>query len=456
MTLVPSSLRNSLVLTAVLAGLLFAVVFGVAATWRVNHVEDRALTAALISRADLARDEVSGDGSLRQDAGSVKTDLVQVVGPDGSTRASSPALTSDPPLVDIATVRTSRPPGVQSHVTLQQPDTDLAVLAVPIKLSRSGSSPAGIGALVVAVDAEGFNAATSDLLGLLVAGLLALVLAMAVLSWVLTGRALNSVTRLTESAELLGAGDVVGGLPAPRRDAELARLVAALNRMLVRLHESHATELAFAADAGHRLRTPVATLRAEAELALRENDPAELGRALERIVQDADQLTSIVDRMLARSRSRGHSPVPVVAALETAVVRWNRQAELCGITLSLRIDSLIRPEVRCAELVEIVEPIFDNATRHTDSGGTIDIHATLESASPARGVVDISNTGPAVPADLAPHVFDAWVSTRDASMAGGLGLWLARETARETGGDVLLVQGAAPTTFRVILPVLPG
>lgn len=153
--------------------------------------------------------------------------------------------------------------------------------------------------LVVAVDVEGFNAASRDLLGLLIAGLAVVMLAMAALSWILTGRALHSVTRLTESAETLEPRALATGLPLPRRDAELARLVSALNRMLARLHESHATELAFAADAGHRLRTPVAALRAEAERALRERDPKEQTAALERILLDADQLTSIVDRMLA-------------------------------------------------------------------------------------------------------------------------------------------------------------
>ncbi|MEP6814057.1 MAG: HAMP domain-containing sensor histidine kinase [Marmoricola sp.] len=451
MTLAPSSLRNRLVLGAVAVGLVFAVLFGIAATWRVHHVEDQALRAALLSRVELARDEVAGDGSLTRDAGSPKTDLVQVVGPDGKSRSSSPALAGVPPLVDVADATRSRQ-GVRTRITLRQPDIDLAVLGVPIQLARSGTSPAGTGVLVVAVDAEGFNAVTSDLLALLV-GLVAVVLAMAALSWILTGRALDSVTRLTESAELIGPRELASGLPVPRRDAELARLVGALNRMLVRLHASHSTELAFAADAGHRLRTPVATLRAEAELALRENDPAVLTKALERIVGDADQLTSIVDRMLARSRSRGNVSEPVVASLETAVVRWRRQAELSGIELSIRMDARVTPELRCAELVEIIEPIFDNATRHADVGGTVDIHARIAPAPATALVIDISNTGPDVPTDLAPHVFDAWVSSRDASVAGGLGLWLARETAREAGGDVTLPDGDGPTTFRVVLPL---
>jgi len=454
MSLRPSSLRNRLVLGAVVVGITFAVLFGAAAAWRVHHAQDQAVRAALLSRADLARDEVAPDGSLVQDAGSPKTDLVQVVGPDGGVRSSSPALSGRGPLLGVADVNGSSA-GVQTQVTLQGPDVDLALLGVPIRLDAKGASPAGTGVLVVAVDAEGFDAATSDLVSLLVVGLLAVVLAIGILSWALTGRALRSVTRLTESAEAVGAQDLATGLPVPRQDAELARLVAALNRMLVRLHDSHSTELAFAADAGHRLRTPVATLRAEAELGLRAVDPKEQSAALERIVRDADQLTSIVDRMLARSRARDHAPVPVRAALSAATLRWRRQAELARVTLGLHVAEDLDEQTRCAELVEIVEPIVDNAMRHTPADGLVDLDVSRDDGKAGTGMIriDVSNTGPGVAAEVAPQLFDAWVSSRDASVAGGLGLWLARETARDVGGEVLLARGGRhPTTFRVLLP----
>ena len=212
---------------------------------------------------------------------------------------------------------------------------------------------------------EAFNTATSDLIGLLVVGLAVVVLVMALLSWLITGRALDSVARLTEDAEAIGSGDLGDGLPVPEHDAELARLVAALNRMLDRLHESHATELAFAADAGHRLRTPVATLRAEAELALRETDPAEREAALARIVGDADQLTSIVDRMLARTRSRSQSPEPVLASLAVAEVRWRRQAALRDVALDVRFSPDFPDHLSCHLLLDVAEPVFEtpSATR---------------------------------------------------------------------------------------------
>ena len=454
MNLAPRSLRNRLVLGAAVVGLVFSVLFGAVAVWRVNHAETQAIRAALQSRLELARDEVATDGTINQDAGSPRTDLLQVLAPDGAIRASSPALATAPALVSVSAVASS-PAGVDDRVALQQPDIDLAVLAVPLPLTAQRGSPAGTGALVVAVDAEGFNTATDQLLGLLIAGLGAVVLAITALAWILTGRALHSVTRIAEDAETVRPHDLASGLPVPRGDAELARLVEALNRMLSRLHESHASELAFAADAGHRLRTPVATLRAEAELALRESDPAELSAALRRIVDDADQLTSIVDRMLARSRAHDRGPQLVLGVLATAGARWQRQAELGQVTLSVTATAAITPTTTCAELEEIIEPILDNAVRHTPAGGAVDIDLYCEVSGRPMLVVRVSNTGEPIPAALAAHLFDAWVSSRDASVAGGLGLWLARETARDVGGDLTLVpDGPHTTTFRVRLPLL--
>lgn len=452
MRLSPSSLRGRLVLGAVAVGIAFAVLFGALATWRVHQVEDRAVRTALQTRLDLVRDEVRPDGSLLPDRGSLKTDLVQVLGPDGRVRAASPGLAGLPPLVSLHAVTAAGPAGAEVARSLQQPDIDLAVLGEPLSLPAAGSSPAGTGALVVAVDAEGFTAASTDLARLLLMGLATVVVAIALLSWFLTGRALRSVTGLTEKAEQASVDALHEGLPVPVRDAELARLVTGLNRMLLRLRDAHARELAFAADAGHRLRTPVATLRAEAELALREDDSREQVAALRRIVQDADQLTLIVDRMLARSRKPAQPAATVRESLDAARPRWSRQADLARVLLSVTVEPVVPTERCVADLPGAVDPIVDNAVRHTPEGGWVSV-AVRTDATRSSIVVDVTNSGAGVAAEMVPKIFDAWVSSRDASVAGGLGLWVARETARAAGGEVALID-ASPghTAFRVTLP----
>ena len=451
-----TSLRQRLVLGAAGIGVIFAVAFGLVATWRVDHAESQALDAALQSRLDLARDQVASDGTVLADAGSPQTDLMQVVGPDGQVRSSTPSLTGIGPLVDVAAVRSGT--ATTSTLALQEPDVDLALLAVPLDLAAGDGTPAGSGALVVAVDAEGFNTASSQLLELLLVGLGVVLVAMTALAWVLTGRALKSVTRITEDAETVQPRDLGAGIPVPRGDAELTRLVQALNRMLERLHRGHLAELAFAADAGHRLRTPVATLRAEAELALRGSDPAALRTALTQIVNDADQLTSIVDRMLTRTRTRHTGPTPVLRVLAQAGPRWQRQSELASVRWQVTVASGFPADIGCVDLVEITEPIVDNAVRHTPPGGQVRLDVALSGrAGDADGhhvVLTVANDGQPIPADLAPHVFDAWVSSRDASSAGGLGLWLARESARDHGGEVRHLDTAPQTTFEVRLPAV--
>jgi len=451
-----TSLRGRLVLSALVVGIAFAVAFGGAATWRLHHLEDRAVTTALQSRLDLAHDEIAPNGTLIHDQASPKTDLVQLIGPDGKVRSTSPGLANVGPLANVTDVG-HHPHGVRARQNLQAPDIDLATLSVPVYLPSTSTSPAGTGVLVVAVDAEGFTSATADLLRLLIGGLAAVIVAIVLLSWWLTGRALRSVTRLTEEAEAVGAKDLVTGLPIPVGDAELARLVRALNRMLARLHDSHDKELAFASDAGHRLRTPIATLRAEAELALREDDPAELVQSLERVVADADQLTLIVDRMLARSRAHGEDLEPVRKAINNALLGWSRQGDIAGVRVTVDINDTVREEMACRGLVDIAEPLVDNALRHSSSGGVVRVDvASVDSLPGPTIVLEVSDQGTGVDSGLAPRIFDAWVSSRDASVAGGLGLWLAREQARDLGGDVTLA-AASPgsTTFRITLPVSP-
>lgn len=450
------SLRGRLVLGAFAVGLTFAVLFGLTAYWRIHRVENRAVSAALNNRLDLARNEIAIDGTLRSDLANPKTDLVQVIRADGTVHASTAALRGVGPLADPAIVRRSAT-DVRGAVTLQVPDVDLATLAVPAEILHNGHLETG--ALVVAVDTEGFTTANSDLTGLLVGGLAAVLVVLVALSWVITGRTLRSVSKLTDDAEQAGGSDSATGLPVPVGDAELSRLVQALNRMLGRIHNSHTAELTFAADAGHRLRTPVATLRAEAELALDDPDPDSQTSALRQIISDADQLALIVDRMLARSRRRSHQSAAVTTVLTQASERWQRQAQLAHLKLVVSVATGVTAELYCEDLLDVVDPIVENAIRYCPTDGHIDITAA-QAAHPTQkpGIIwlrmTVSNTGPPIPSHLAPHIFDAWVSSRDGSEAGGLGLWIARETAHDCGGDIALDQSVpGQTTFVVDLPM---
>jgi signal transduction histidine kinase len=430
----PRSLRGRLVLGAVLIGLVFGTVFGLAAVSWVTRAQDQSVLAALQTRLQLAQKSVGPDGALPADPAGPKADLVQVLSPNGDVLSSSAALRGFGPLIDPSTV--TGPASVRGSIGLTSPDVDLATLALPWQVDQSGASTPAV--LVVAVDTEGFTTARDNLTGLLVAGLAAVVLVLAGLAWWVSGRTLRNVTRLTERAERIDASELRDGLPVPPDDTELAHLVVALNRMLLRLHAAHTTELTFAAEAGHRLRTPLATLRAEAELALAEGDGADQSTALQQIVADADQLSLVVDQMLARRRARVEASLPLGSLLEAAAAGWQRQARVARV--DLRIDARVwGPERFCPGFREVLDPVVDNAVRHCPADGLVLVAATLDTstASPSL-VVEISDDGGGVSEDIAPRIFEPWVSSREAGQAGGLGLWASRQTARDLGGDVVV------------------
>lgn len=437
------SLRRRLVAASVLAGLMFAGVFGALATWQVSRVSDSAIDNALRTRLDVVRSEVAADGALSLDRRSLaRAGLVQVLDPHGTVVSASPALAGLPPLVPLARLTGAGARGVRVSKALQSPDLDIALVSVPVRIGS------GSGSLTVGVDTEAYVSTQGRVRELLVAGLLGAVVLLVVATWLLTGRALRVVAHVTEEAEAISGSDHGRLLPTPAGDSELARLVAALNSMLSRLHDTYARDVAFAGDASHRLRTPLATLRAEAELGV-DGDPDQMREALVRVVADADHLAGLLDRMLVAVSPHAASPaVGLADAAEALRQRWTRAAAAQGVLLqsTLTGEVLVRP----SSLESVLDPLIENAVRHTHPGGVIAVDWTVDGTDV---VATVCNAGDGVPDRLQSCLFDPWVSSRSGSAAGGLGLWLAREAARSEGGDVWLVDPTpAMTTFRARLP----
>jgi signal transduction histidine kinase len=303
----------------------------------------------------------------------------------------------------------------------------------------------GTGAVIVGVERQGFLSARREVLTLLAIGLACATALVGVITWLLTGRALTTVGRLTAQAEKLSATDAPGGLAAPRQDRELAELTDALNSMLARLGEHHARNLAAAAETTHRLRTPLATLRAEAELALTEDDPEQMRSALRSVVSDADRLGAIIDRLL-RIGSSGSLPRPVDEVVAELSEEWKRQARAAGA--ALEVHSAGTGDVDAQLLRAVVEPIVENAVAYAEPGSSV----TIRVSANERLQVTVENLGAGVAEELRASLFEPWVS--GASGRSGLGLWLARETAREAGGDVTFNESThGVTRFSAWLPL---
>lgn len=426
------SLRSRLVALTVVTTILVLAIASAIATWRIRSASDHALAAAVRTRLADARTQVDRAGRLR--VRGTATVFVQVLGPRGNVVSASPALAGLPPLIPLSKARSGAAP---IQLSPSHPDIDLAVAGAPLVVSGS------TGALVVGVESQGFLDARDQLTSLLLVDIPLVVALSGVLAWLLIGRTLRVVVNLAEEADALSVSESGRGLSQPTRDDELRRLVAALNRMLQRLDTHYATNLATAAETSHRLRTPLATLRAEAELALAENDPDAARAALQRIIGDADRLGDDINRLLTTA-----SATPDLRSVTDAARMlgpdWKRQAAAQQRTLVVTTTG--DGEVDVSLLRAVVDPIVDNAIDYAAEPAAIEIEMRVDD----RLTVTVTNSGPGVSAEMIDRLFEPWQGTAHT----GLGLWLARQAARAAGGDVRCVLPGPPRTlFEAQLPI---
>ena len=244
--------------------------------------------------------------------------------------------------------------------------------------------------------------------------------------------ALRPVAQMTASAEDWSAHDLEHrfGLGAPRD--ELTALAATLDRLLGRIASSRRHEQRFASEVAHELRTPVAGLRARAELALSSRGPASEGErvdALRAVVADAERLDRAIDALLAVSRRELDPSAGVV--------------DLAALAHEVDGARVVAPDhVPAAEgEPEIVRralaPLVENARRHAREQVSLELSATGD-----RVRLAVRDDGPGLDPDLGERAFEPGVRgvSEDAGGAG-LGLALARRLARSCGGDVVAGPG---------------
>jgi signal transduction histidine kinase len=218
------------------------------------------------------------------------------------------------------------------------------------------------------------------------------------------------------------------------------------------------------ADASHELRTPVATARAAASIALQQprRDEREYRETLEVIEQQTVRLSRIVDDMFTLARAdAGNYPVRRIPMyLDEVVDEVVRAARVLASPKDVSIVPVTVPSAAFngdEDLIRrLIVNLLDNAIRHAPRASTV--RAELEQTRHGYAL-SISDEGPGIPADIQPHIFerfyrgDAGRGRGQSDGGAGLGLALARWIANLHGGDVTLARSSeAGTTFTVSLP----
>jgi signal transduction histidine kinase len=316
------------------------------------------------------------------------------------------------------------------------------LLAVPVFAPKARTAS---GAVVVALSVRPLERVEQEVLigSLVVAVLIVLAGGLAIRSAV--DGALRPVAQMTASAEAWGAHDLDRRFDlGPPRD-ELTGLAVTLDRLLARIAASRRHEQRLASEMAHELRTPLAGLRARAELALGAGEgagaDAEREAALRAVVEHADNLNRIIDALLALARQELD---PSAASVDLAAIA----AQFDDVELVVAAD-LPHTEGEPEIVQRALAPLVDNARRHARSRVTIELRAVG-----AEVHATVRDDGPGLDPDLGDRVFEPGLRGDGASDASaGLGLALARRIARSCGGDVVLGDGPGGC-FVLVLPAV--
>jgi signal transduction histidine kinase len=279
--------------------------------------------------------------------------------------------------------------------------------------------------------------------------------------WVIAGRVLAPIGRITAVAQEIQATDLSRRIELDGPDDELKQLADTFDAMLARLDAAFAAQQQFLADASHELRNPLAIIRTNADVALADPnaDPEDLRQAITVVKRASDRMARLVDDLLALGRREAptldHEPVDLGLAVAEASEEFVAPAETRGITL----DRAIAPGITVIgdrdALRRAVANLLENAVRLAPAGSRVRLAVGSE-----RGMawVAVSDEGPGIRPEDQPKVFDRfWRADKARSRADGgtgLGLSIVKQIAESHGGEVQLQSRVGVgSTFTIWLPV---
>jgi heavy metal sensor kinase len=323
-------------------------------------------------------------------------------------------------------------------------DVALAGLG-PVRLaSRVVPGPAGPLLVQVAVTLTPNARALRELVTVLATiGPLALLCTLGGGYW-LARKALQPVDRMAATAAEITSSRLDRRLEGADALDELGGLARTFNAMIARLERSFEEVRRFTADAAHELRTPLAAMRTEAEVALRSpRSPDRDNQVLEDLLEEMEWLTRLVTQLLFLCREDAGLDAGDLRSvcLDVLVREVGEHMQVVarekGVDLALNL-----PEPCCVHgnpdrLRQLFFNLLDNAIKYTPPGGTVGIHgASLN----GQASICIADSGIGIPADSLPHVFDRFYrvdpSRSRETDGSGLGLAICRSIALAHGGRI--------------------
>lgn len=432
--------RTTLVATAVVAVALLAgsVILVSLLTTRLT---DTVRTNAL-SQANEVAAAVTESGPAALTFADDDDRLVQIVDSNDAVIRSSSTELGPSPMSDVA-------PGESRVIHVSFDDDGYLAVAV-----RADTAPAGYIVIVAhALDqvAESRQALTT----LLATGLPILLLVLAGTTWRVVGGALAPVEAIRKEVDEVSATELYRRVPQPVGDDEIARLAATMNRMLARLESARLRQQQFVSDASHELRSPMASIRAHVEVALRHPDRVTTSDLAGTVLAESLRVQQLVGNLLVLARADEQSSAHVLESVDLDDLVFSEAQRLRDrATVVMDTTSVSAGRVRgdASLLRRVVGNLLDNAGRHATSRVDVRLREVGDSV-----LLRVQDDGAGVAPKDRDAVFARFSRLDDARSrdAGGAGLGLAivAEVVASHGGTVSLTESSSGgASFEIRLP----
>ena len=265
------------------------------------------------------------------------------------------------------------------------------------------------------------------------------------LVWFALSRGLSPLAQLQERIRARPPDDL-SPIDSRQVPEEISPLVGSLNDMLARLAHTIAAQKRFIADAAHQMKTPLAGMRMQSELALRQVDPNEIHRSLEQLAKSSESATRLVNQLLALARAENQphaglalEPLDLAALARDVVQDWVQASFAHEIDLGYEVIGH-PPEIagNAMMLRELLSNLIDNALRYTPSHGSVTVRVRGTNIGHGdQALLEVEDTGPGIAPSERHRVFERFYRILGSSVPGsGLGLAIVREIAQQHGAEI--------------------
>jgi signal transduction histidine kinase len=328
---------------------------------------------------------------------------------------------------------------------------DVHVVAVPV---TTGSRVKAT--VVVVTSLDQYDSSLADVRKVLEIGMPILLAVVGIICWAIVGRALRPIEALRREVTEIATTPGPLRIADPGTGDEVGRLARTLNSMLDRIEAASARERRFVSDASHELRSPIANIRTEIEVALHRPEFADWPTVAQDVLTENDRMGRLVQELLLLARADEGSLLPSSGATDLGEVAEAADTDFPQDGLQILVSTVVAPvAVPPIYLERIVANLVGNAGRFATS--RIDVTVSREEP---YAVLRVRDDGPGIPPAEREHIFERFVRLDEARDRGdggfGLGLAIVADLCRAYGGQIEVGDAGPGAVFTLRFPLVHG